>query len=70
MTKTIVFLGPTLDLAKARGILPDAVFLPPAARGDILRCTRLQPQNIVIIDGYFEKSASILHKEILFALRV
>ncbi len=64
----IVFLGPSLAINEAKKILPDAMYLPPAAAGDILHVIRLKPKMIAIIDGFFEKKASILHKEILFAL--
>jgi hypothetical protein len=29
---TVVFLGPTLSLADAQGILPDASYCPPVAQ--------------------------------------
>jgi hypothetical protein len=63
----IVFLGPTLDRETAERILP-ARYLPPVACGDILRCLRLKPKVIAIVDGVFEHRASVWHKEILFAL--
>ncbi len=63
----IVFLGPTLAREMAESILP-ARYLPPVACGDILRCLRLKPKVIAIIDGVFEHRASVWHKEILFAL--
>ena len=63
----IVFLGPTLARTAAEAILP-ARYLPPVACGDILRCLRLKPKVIAIIDGVFEHRASVWHKEILFAV--
>lgn len=68
MIDIIVFLGPTLAIKEAQKILPNACYLPPARCGDVLRVTRLNPQVIAIIDGNFESSAAIWHKEILFAL--
>ena len=65
---TVVFLGPTLSLAEARAVLPDACYLPPARCGDILRARRLRPLRIAIIDGIFERTAAIWHKELLLAL--
>jgi len=64
----IVFLGPSLALGEAKRILPDAIFLPPASCGDILRAMRLSPKIIALVDGAFERTAAVWHKEILFAL--
>jgi len=64
----VVFLGPSLSLEQARQRLPDALFLPPARSGDILHVVKLNPSAIVLIDGYFENTPAIWHKEILFAL--
>ncbi len=63
-----VFLGPSLPLTKAQEILPEAFYLPPVKCGDILRVMRLKPEVILIIDGVFEKTAAVWHKEILYAL--
>ena len=63
MTKTIVFVGPTLRA----GEIPYEV-RPPAGVGDVLRATRERVQRIAIIDGYFERMAAVWHKEILIAL--
>lgn len=64
----VVFLGPTLPLGTARRLC-DAVFLPPARRGDIMAAIeRLHPRTIALIDGYFEQVPAVWHKEILFAL--
>lgn len=63
-----VFLGPTLSVDEAKKILPNACYLPPVRCGDILRSLRLNPKSIAIIDGYFERTAAVWHKEILLAL--
>lgn len=65
---TIIFLGPSLSRNAATAILPDAFYLPPARCGDVLRVLRLKPKKILLIDGYFEHTAAVWHKEILFAL--
>jgi hypothetical protein len=67
-TRTIVFTGPSLSPEMAKKILPHAWIHAPAKCGDILKVIRLSPQRIAIIDGYFEQTASLWHKEILFAL--
>ncbi|GAB4196242.1 MAG: hypothetical protein OHK0022_13590 [Roseiflexaceae bacterium] len=63
-----MFTGPTISAADAAPLL-DAVYLPPAAHGDVYRAARRRPQAIGIIDGYFEHVPSIWHKEILWAMR-
>jgi hypothetical protein len=64
----VVFLGPTLAHADARRIL-DAVFLPPAAQGSIVRAVlQHDPGAILIIDGTFQGEPAVRHKEILWAL--
>lgn len=64
----IIFTGPTISATEAAQRL-DAVYLPPAAHGDVYRAARQRPQAIGIIDGYFEHVPSIWHKEILWAMR-
>ncbi|MGH9206266.1 MAG: TfuA-like protein, partial [Acidimicrobiales bacterium] len=62
-----VFLGPTLALDEARLVL-DAVYLPPAAAGDLYRAALLGPHAIALVDGLFAPLPSVGHKEILFAM--
>jgi SAM-dependent methyltransferase len=62
-----VFLGPTLPLDEARQVL-DAVYLPPAAQGDLYRAALLSPHAIALVDGLFRQVPSVWHKEILFAM--
>jgi hypothetical protein len=59
--------GPTISPAEGRGEL-DAVYLPPAAEGDVYRVTLRDPQAIGIIDGYFQSVPTVRHKEILWAM--
>ena len=64
----VVFLGPTLPPDVASGLC-DAVFLPPARRGDVLAAIeRFGPTTIALVDGYFEQVPAVWHKELLFAL--
>ncbi len=67
--RTVIFLGPSLDLATARGIL-DAEYRPPVARGDVaaLLAEPEPPEVIGIIDGKFMHTFAISPKEILVAL--
>ena len=62
-----VFTGPTISASGARREL-EAVYLPPAAEGDVYRITLQHPQAIGIIDGYFQSVPAVRHKEILWAM--
>jgi hypothetical protein len=62
-----VFVGPTLPAEEARKEL-DAVYLPPAAQGDVYRAARERPEAIGLIDGYFERVPAVWHKELLWAM--
>lgn len=64
-----VFLGPSLRVEEARQVLPDAEYLPPVAMGDVYALVeRRAPRAIAIIDGLFERTPAVWHKEILYAL--
>ena len=65
--KPIVFLGPSLPLAEAKNLL-DATYRPPVSMGDVYRATLQGPTVIAIVDGLFEQTPAVWHKEILFAL--
>lgn len=68
MNNIIVFLGPSLSLSEAKRILPDACYFHPVKCGDLLTCLDLNPKIIAIIDGHFEFTAAVWHKEILYCL--
>jgi len=63
----VVFIGPTLGPADARGQL-DADYRPPASQGDVYRAALRRPRAIGIVDGYFESVPAVWHKEILWAM--
>src|SRR5262245_30221842 len=65
---TLIFCGPTLHEGEVHAIMPEAFCHAPVACGDIIRCLRLKPRQIIIIDGYFEQQGAVWHKEILQAL--
>jgi hypothetical protein len=65
---SVVFLGPSLPLAEAKALLPDATFLGPAECGDIYRCGARAPRAIALVDGYFDQRLAVWHKELLWAL--
>jgi len=62
-----IFTGPTLPRAEAAKIL-DAEYLPPAAIGDVYKAAQMRPWAIGIIDGFFESTPSVWHKEVLWAM--
>jgi len=62
-----VFLGPTLKEAEARRLL-EAVYLPPASMGDVQALMKKRPHALALIDGYFERTPAVWHKELLYAL--
>jgi len=62
-----VFIGPTISAAEASLEL-EAIYLPPAAEGDVYRLSLKKARVIGIIDGYFHFTPSIRHKEILWAM--
>jgi hypothetical protein len=62
-----VFTGPTISATEAGRELR-AIYLPPAAEGDVYRLALERPRAIGIIDGYFQSVPSVRHKEILWAM--
>lgn len=64
----VVFAGPSLHGAAVdwEGI----VSRPPAAQGDLFAAVEQGATAIGLIDGLFGATASVWHKEILFALRL
>ncbi|RYY74166.1 MAG: hypothetical protein EOO52_14985 [Gammaproteobacteria bacterium] len=64
-----VYLGPSLDRSEAETILK-ANYLPPVKMGDLYRLVESEEKIdlIIIIDGLFEQTPAVWHKEILFAL--
>ena len=60
-----VFLGPSLPVAQAREILPDAAYLPPVQHGDLLRIRAGRGDRVLVIDGLFMMTAPVRHREIL-----
>jgi hypothetical protein len=62
-----VFLGPSLPAAEARRIAPCRV-LPPARAGDVLALLPERPLAIALVDGLFDSTPSVWHRELLAAL--
>ncbi len=54
MARPVIFLGPSLSHEKARSILPDADYRPPAKKGDFLRLAASPDVKMVgFVDGVF-----------------
>ncbi|HEV7667811.1 MAG TPA: TfuA-like protein [Thermoanaerobaculia bacterium] len=69
--RIVIFSGPTLSADEGRREVPelaDASWRPPVAQGDLYLAARERPWGIGIVDGYFDRLASVWHKEILWAL--
>ena len=70
LERILCYLGPSLPLAKARAILPNAIYLPPAKQGDIVsHVVNYNPTRILLIDGVFRENLSPWHKELVYALQ-
>ncbi len=63
-----IFLGPSLSVNEAEGILP-AHYAPPIRRGDIDKALKQGARVLGIIDGSFYRSFSVSPFEIVSALR-
>jgi len=63
----VVFLGPSLSERDARRVAPCRV-LPPARAGDVLAVLPARPLAIALVDGLFDTTPSVWHREILAAL--
>lgn len=64
----VVFIGPSLDLAAAKLILPNAVFLPPVKRGAAAAAAE-NADIMVIIDGVFFQNEAVGHRELLGVMK-
>lgn len=63
----VVFIGPSLPDAASHAAT-DIVLRPPAVQGDVLKAVEDGANIIGLVDGGFEHTAPVWHKEILFAL--
>ncbi|TCL95889.1 hypothetical protein C8J38_101237 [Rhizobium sp. PP-WC-2G-219] len=62
----VLFIGPTLP--DAVRVAPGLDIRPPAIQGDLYRAVRDGAAAIGLVDGGFEYTAPVWHKEILYAL--
>jgi hypothetical protein len=64
----VLFCGPSLAPSEAQRHLPEAVVQGPARCGDVYRAVRQGAAVVGIVDGYFDHTLSVWHKEVLWAL--
>ena len=66
--RAVIFAGPSLppDARPDLGLNID--WLPPVRQGDLYRVALRRPAVIGVIDGYFEVTPTVWHKEILWAM--
>jgi hypothetical protein len=67
MTNTVIFVGPSLPPA-LRPADPRLEWRAPVRQGELYRAAVARPAIIGIIDGYFEITPTVWHKEILWAM--
>ena len=67
--RKVVFLGPSLGLAEARTICPDAEFHPPIGFGDLYGLSCDPPGQVLIVDGVFHDATPVWQREILDLLQ-
>ena len=65
--KAIVFAGPSLPPA-VRPADPALEWRPPVKQGELYRAALRRPPIIGVVDGYFEATPTVWHKEILWAM--
>jgi hypothetical protein len=68
MSHAVIFVGPSLPPA-VRPADPQIGWRPPIRMGEIYRIVRDErPAAVGIVDGYFEVTPTVWHKEILWAM--
>ena len=66
-TRAVIFAGPSLPPAH-RPTDPALEWRPPVRQGEVYEAALAGPAIIGIIDGYFEVTPTVWHKEILWAM--
>jgi hypothetical protein len=65
--RAVIFAGPSLPPI-ARPSDPSLDWRPPVRQGELYRAALERPAIIGVIDGYFEATPTVWHKEILWAM--
>lgn len=64
----VIFAGPSLPVRLRPADDPSLCWRPPVKQGELYRAARARPAIIGVIDGYFEVTPTVWHKEILWAM--
>lgn len=65
--RAVIFAGPSLPPAH-RPVDPALEWRPPVRQGEVYEAALGRPAIIGIVDGYFEATPTVWHKEILWAM--
>src|SRR5580704_4909512 len=65
--RAVIFAGPSLP-PSLRPVNPAIEWHPPVRQGELYRAALAGPAVIGVVDGYFEVTPTVWHKEILFAM--
>jgi hypothetical protein len=65
--RAVIFAGPSLPPV-FRPDNPELEWCPPVKQGEVYKAALARPAIIRIIDGYFEVTPTVWHKEILWAM--
>src|ERR671912_559820 len=63
----VVFSGPSLPKSLVQDVR-GLEWRPPVRQGDLYRAALSRPTLIGVVDGYFETTPTVWHKEILWAM--
>jgi hypothetical protein len=66
--RVVIFAGPSLPPHARPASELDIDWRPPVRQGDLYRAALGRPAIIGVIDGYFEVTPTVWHKEILWAM--
>ena len=66
--RAIIFVGPSLPPNARPDLGLDIDWRPPICQGELYRAALDYPAVIGVIDGYFEVTPTVWHKEILWAM--
>ncbi len=65
--KAVIFAGPSLP-PRLRPSDPSLCWRPPVRQGELYQAALDKPAIIGVVDGYFEVTPTVWHKEILWAM--
>jgi hypothetical protein len=66
--RAVIFAGPSLPPNARPDLGLDIDWRPPVRQGELYRAALARPAVIAVIDGYFEVTPTVWHKEILWAM--